>query len=57
MTVLDGLAQATGLHPYTEWNRLGALLSNHSDWHVEDVTTSYHVLVEITEFVAPWPVR
>ncbi|MFC4607127.1 HelD family protein [Streptomyces maoxianensis] len=53
MTVLGDLAQATGPYPYTEWDRLGALLSDHGDWRVEELTTSYRVPAEIMEFVAP----
>ncbi|MEV0491492.1 HelD family protein [Streptomyces atratus] len=53
MTVLGDLAQATGPYPHTEWDRLGALLSDHGDWRVEELTTSYRVPAEIMEFVAP----
>ncbi|MER5554279.1 ATP-binding domain-containing protein [Streptomyces sp. NPDC002793] len=53
MTVLGDLAQATGPYPYTGWDRLGALLSDHGDWRVEKLTTSYRVPAEIMEFVAP----
>ncbi|CAM5331445.1 AAA family ATPase [Streptomyces atroolivaceus] len=53
MTVLGDLAQATGPHPYTAWDRLGALLSDHGDWRVAELTTSYRVPAEIMEFVAP----
>ncbi|MGW9300453.1 ATP-dependent DNA helicase [Streptomyces cyaneofuscatus] len=53
MTVLGDLAQATGPYPYTGWDRLGALLSDHGDWRVEELTTSYRVPAEIMEFVAP----
>ncbi|WP_406418055.1 AAA family ATPase [Streptomyces sp. NBC_00873] len=53
MTVLGDLAQATGPYPYTEWDRLGTLLSDHGDWRVEELTTSYRVPAEIMEFVAP----
>lgn len=53
MTVLGDLAQATGPHEYTDWDRLGALLSDQGDWHVEELTTSYRVPAEIMEFVAP----
>ncbi|MFE9727083.1 HelD family protein [Streptomyces sp. NPDC005794] len=53
MTVLGDLAQATGPYPYTGWDRLGALLSDHGDWRVEELTTSYRVPAEIMAFVAP----
>ncbi|MFJ8861281.1 HelD family protein [Streptomyces sp. NPDC102451] len=53
MTVLGDLAQATGPYPYTGWDRLGALLSDHGDWRVEELNTSYRVPAEIMEFVAP----
>ncbi|MFE7749966.1 HelD family protein [Streptomyces sp. NPDC057428] len=53
MTVLGDLAQATGPVPYTGWDRIGALLSDHGDWRVEELTTSYRVPAEIMEFVAP----
>ncbi|MFE4331169.1 HelD family protein [Streptomyces sp. NPDC056831] len=53
MTVLGDLAQATGPYPYAGWDRLGVLLSDHGDWRVEELTTSYRVPAEIMEFVAP----
>lgn len=53
MTVLGDLAQATGPHTHTSWDRLGTLLSDHGDWHVAELTTSYRVPAEIMEFVAP----
>ncbi|MEU2506390.1 ATP-binding domain-containing protein [Streptomyces sp. NPDC007863] len=53
MTVLGDLAQATGAHIPTSWDRLGALLSDHGDWSVARLTTSYRVPAEIMEFVAP----
>ncbi|WP_063837457.1 HelD family protein, partial [Streptomyces sp. NRRL WC-3549] len=53
MTVLGDLAQATGPYAYTAWDRLGALLSDHGDWRVAELTTSYRVPAEIMEFVAP----
>ncbi|MFD5027705.1 ATP-dependent DNA helicase [Streptomyces sp. NPDC058373] len=53
MTVLGDLAQATGPHPYRTWDRLGTLLSDHGDWQVEELTTSYRVPSEVMEFVAP----
>ncbi|WP_392754716.1 HelD family protein [Streptomyces sp. LN590] len=53
MTVLGDLAQATGPYPYAGWDRLGTLLSDHGDWRVEELTTSYRVPAEIMEFVAP----
>ncbi|WP_327177353.1 AAA family ATPase [Streptomyces sp. NBC_01335] len=53
MTVLGDLAQATGPVPYTTWDRLGTLLSDHGDWRVAELTTSYRVPAEIMEFVAP----
>ncbi|MCG3039773.1 AAA family ATPase, partial [Streptomyces sp. S1A] len=53
MTVLGDLAQATGPHTYTDWERLGALLSDHGDWRVAELNTSYRVPSEIMEFVAP----
>ncbi|MDX3098030.1 AAA family ATPase [Streptomyces sp. ME19-03-3] len=53
MTVLGDLAQATGPQEYTDWDRLGALLSDQGDWHVAELTTSYRVPAEIMEFVAP----
>ncbi|MCZ1009467.1 AAA family ATPase [Streptomyces lydicus] len=53
MTVLGDLAQATGPHTHTSWDRLGTLLSDHGDWRVAELTTSYRVPAEIMEFVAP----
>ncbi|MGW5851137.1 ATP-binding domain-containing protein [Streptomyces sp. NPDC055254] len=53
MTVLGDLAQATGPHGYTTWERLGGLLSDHGDWRVAELNTSYRVPAEIMEFVAP----
>uniref|UniRef100_UPI001C84F73A HelD family protein n=1 Tax=Streptomyces beigongshangae TaxID=2841597 RepID=UPI001C84F73A len=53
MTVLGDLAQATGPHAHTDWEELGALLSDHGDWRVEELVTSYRVPAEIMEFVAP----
>lgn len=53
MTVLGDLAQATGPHAYTDWDRLGDLLSDHGDWHVAELNTSYRVPAEIMDFVAP----
>ncbi|MFD9131780.1 HelD family protein [Streptomyces bottropensis] len=53
MTILGDLAQATGPHTYADWDRLGALLSDHGDWHVAQLNTSYRVPAEIMEFVAP----
>ncbi|MFE2326523.1 HelD family protein [Streptomyces sp. NPDC059385] len=53
MTVLGDLAQATGAHIPTSWDVLGALLSDHGDWSVAQLTTSYRVPAEIMEFVAP----
>ncbi|MFJ5776329.1 ATP-dependent DNA helicase [Streptomyces sp. NPDC093094] len=53
MTVLGDLTQATGPHAYTGWDRLGALLSDHGDWRVAELNTSYRVPAEIMEFVAP----
>lgn len=53
MTVLGDLAQATGPHSYTDWDRLGALLSDDGDWRVAELNTSYRVPAEIMEFVAP----
>ncbi|MFI9121482.1 HelD family protein [Streptomyces bikiniensis] len=53
MTVLGDLAQATGAHIPTSWDLLGALLSDHGDWSVAELTTSYRVPAEIMEFVAP----
>ncbi|WP_406132967.1 HelD family protein [Streptomyces zaomyceticus] len=53
MTVLGDLAQATGAHIPTSWDLLGALLSDHGDWSVARLDTSYRVPAEIMEFVAP----
>ncbi|MEU0086329.1 ATP-dependent DNA helicase [Streptomyces sp. NPDC006274] len=53
MTVLGDLAQATGPHTPADWDRLGALLSDHGDWRVAELNTSYRVPAEIMEFVAP----
>ncbi|MGW0854381.1 ATP-dependent DNA helicase [Streptomyces sp. NPDC002690] len=53
MTVLGDLAQATGPVPYSAWDRLGTLLSDHGDWRVAELNTSYRVPAEIMEFVAP----
>jgi hypothetical protein len=53
MTVLGDLAQATGPRVHTDWEELGALLSDHGDWRVAELTTSYRVPAEIMEFVAP----
>ncbi|MFK0255987.1 HelD family protein [Streptomyces sp. NPDC090445] len=53
MTVLGDLAQATGPHIPTDWDRTGALLSDHGDWRVAELNTSYRVPAEIMKFVAP----
>jgi DNA helicase IV len=53
MTVLGDLAQATGPRVHTDWEELGTLLSDHGDWRVAELTTSYRVPAEIMEFVAP----
>ncbi|MEV5986428.1 ATP-dependent DNA helicase [Streptomyces sp. NPDC052051] len=53
MTVLGDLAQATGPHTHTSWERLGTLLSDHGDWRVAELTASYRVPAEIMEFAAP----
>ncbi|MET8631640.1 ATP-binding domain-containing protein [Streptomyces sp. NPDC004680] len=53
MTVLGDLAQATGPHLYTGWERLGTVLSDHGDWRVAELNTSYRVPAEIMAFVAP----
>ncbi|MFJ1610175.1 HelD family protein [Streptomyces sp. NPDC088253] len=53
MTVLGDLAQATGPHTYTAWDRLGTLLSDHGDWRIAELNTSYRVPAEIMTFVAP----
>ncbi|MGA4958597.1 ATP-dependent DNA helicase [Streptomyces lavendulocolor] len=53
MTVLGDLAQATGAHIPTSWDLLGALLSDHGDWSVARLGTSYRVPAEIMDFVAP----
>ncbi|MFE5853935.1 ATP-dependent DNA helicase [Streptomyces sp. NPDC056500] len=53
MTVLGDLAQATGPHTHTSWDRIGTLLSDHGDWRVAELNTSYRVPAEIMAFVAP----
>ncbi|MEU3098750.1 ATP-dependent DNA helicase [Streptomyces sp. NPDC006967] len=53
MTILGDLAQATGPRVHTDWEELGTLLSDHGDWRVAELTTSYRVPTEIMEFVAP----
>nr|WP_308312484.1 AAA family ATPase [Streptomyces sp. ISL-11] len=53
MTVLGDLAQATGPQTHTDWDRLGTLLSDHGDWRVAELNTSYRVPAEIMAFVAP----
>ncbi|MCP3821508.1 AAA family ATPase [Streptomyces sp. A3M-1-3] len=53
MTVLGDLAQATGPHTHTGWDRLGTLLSDDGDWRVAELNTSYRVPAEIMAFVAP----
>jgi DNA helicase IV len=53
MTVLGDLAQATGPHTYTDWDRLGTLLSDHGDCRLAELNTSYRVPAEIMEFAAP----
>ncbi|MET7934537.1 AAA family ATPase [Streptomyces sp. NPDC005322] len=53
MTILGDLAQATGPHTHTDWDHLGTLLSDHGDWRVAELTTSYRVPAEIMGFVAP----
>lgn len=53
MTVLGDLAQATGPQTYADWDRLGTLLSDHGDWRVAQLNTSYRVPAEIMDFVAP----
>ncbi|MFB6562499.1 HelD family protein [Streptomyces sp. NPDC056400] len=53
MTVLGDLAQATGPHVPASWDRLATVLSDHGDWRVAELHTSYRVPAEIMEFVAP----
>lgn len=53
MTVLGDLAQATGPHTYTDWDRLGTLLSDHGDCRLAELNTSYRVPAEIMDFAAP----
>ncbi|MFI7099786.1 ATP-binding domain-containing protein [Streptomyces sp. NPDC050161] len=53
LTVLGDLAQATGPHTPTSWDRIGTLLSDHGDWRIAELHTSYRVPAEIMEFVAP----
>ncbi|MFC7936503.1 HelD family protein [Streptomyces sp. NPDC057387] len=53
MTILGDLAQSTGPRAHTDWEELGTLLSDHGDWRVAELTTSYRVPAEIMEFVAP----
>ncbi|MEW2260075.1 AAA family ATPase [Streptomyces sp. NPDC047869] len=53
MTVLGDLAQATGPHAYTDWDRLGTLLSDHGDCRLAELNTSYRVPAEIMRFAAP----
>ncbi|MGW4197175.1 ATP-binding domain-containing protein [Streptomyces sp. NPDC005004] len=53
MTVLGDLAQATGPHTYTDWDRLGTLLSDHGDCRLAELNTSYRVPAEIMAFAAP----
>lgn len=53
MTVLGDLAQATGPHTHTSWDRIGALLSDHGDWRTAGLDRSYRVPAEIMDFVAP----
>ncbi|MEW1602139.1 ATP-binding domain-containing protein [Streptomyces sp. NPDC093808] len=53
MTVLGDLAQATGPHAYTDWDRLGTLLSDHGDCTLAELSTSYRVPAEIMDFAAP----
>ncbi|MFF4449338.1 HelD family protein [Streptomyces sp. NPDC001502] len=53
MTVLGDLAQATGPHVPASWDLLGTVLSDHGDWRVAELNTSYRVPAEIMEFVAP----
>ncbi|MFD9292150.1 HelD family protein [Streptomyces sp. NPDC060030] len=53
MTVLGDLAQATGPHTHLSWDPLGTLLSDHGDWRVAELNTSYRVPAEIMDFVAP----
>ncbi|MFH9614033.1 HelD family protein [Streptomyces pratensis] len=53
MTVLGDLAQATGPHTHLTWDLLGTLLSDHGDWRVAELNTSYRVPAEIMEFVEP----
>ncbi|WLQ68637.1 HelD family protein [Streptomyces glycanivorans] len=53
MTILGDLAQATGPHTHLSWDPLGTLLSDHGDWRVAELNTSYRVPAEIMDFVAP----
>ncbi|WP_415923455.1 HelD family protein [Streptomyces sp. WI03-4A] len=53
MTVLGDLAQATGPHAFTDWDRLGTLLSDHGDCRLAELNTSYRVPAEIMRFAAP----
>ncbi|MBC2868881.1 HelD family protein [Streptomyces mexicanus] len=53
MTVLGDLAQATGPHAYTDWDRLGMLLADNGDCRLAELNTSYRVPAEIMRFAAP----
>jgi len=53
MTVLGDLAQATGPHAYTDWDRLGRLLAGQGEHRVAELITSYRVPADIMEFAAP----
>lgn len=53
MTVLGDLAQATGPHAYTDWDRLGRLLAGQGEHRVAELTTSYRVPADVMEFAEP----
>jgi DNA helicase IV len=53
MTVLGDLAQATGSHPYSDWDQLAELLSGPDGWHLEELSIGYRLPDEVMTFAAP----
>lgn len=53
MTILGDLAQAAGLHRWSDWSRLTGVLSAKDGWHLEQLTIGYRVPREVMDFAAP----
>jgi hypothetical protein len=52
MTVLGDLAQATGAHPYSDWDQLAELLAGSDGWHLEELRIGYRLPDEVMTFAA-----